>query len=69
MSNTTLANRGRYARTSMPYGCLYLNNGGSRWVTPDMRFVLVLPDGTRKVRLAEYYESFGNFAVSWHAVV
>ena len=43
--------------------CLYLNNSGSRWVTPgDMNFVLVLPDGTKKVRKADYYESFGNFA-------
>ena len=46
----------------MPCGCLYLNNDGSRWVTNDMRFVLVMPDGTRKVRLAEYYFSFGNLA-------
>ncbi len=53
---------GRYANMQMPYGCLYLNNDGSRWVTQDMRFVLVMPDGTRKVRIADYYESFGNFA-------
>jgi len=29
-----------------------------------MRFVLVLPDGSRRVRLAECYESFGNFAAT-----
>lgn len=27
-----------------------------------MQFVLVLPDGTRKLRKADYYFSFGNFA-------
>ena len=46
---------------------LYLNNDGSRWIETDkaeMRFVLVLPDGTRKVRQADYYESFGNFAAT-----
>ena len=53
---------GRYASIPMPHGCLYLNNDGSRWVDQDMRFVLVMPDGTRKVRLAEYYYSLGNFA-------
>lgn len=46
---------------------LYLNNDGSRWIETDgrrrtMPFVLVLPDGTRKVRQADYYYSFGNFA-------
>ncbi len=48
---------------------LYLNNSGSRWVevkdgtrVRDMPFVLVLPDGTRKARQADWYESFGNFA-------
>ena len=46
----------------MPYGCLYLNQDGSRWITNDMQFVLVLPDGTRKVRKADYIYSFGNFA-------
>jgi hypothetical protein len=46
----------------MPFGCLYLNNDGSRWVTRDMRFVLVMPDGTRRVRLADYFYSFGNFS-------
>ena len=56
-----MANKGRYANTPMPFGCLYLNNDGSRWVTQDMRFVLVLPDGSRKVRIAEYFFSFGNF--------
>jgi hypothetical protein len=55
---------GRYADMSMPYGCLYLNNDGSRWVTQDMRFVLVLPDGTRKLRLADHYDSFGNYAAT-----
>ena len=43
----------------------YLNNDGSRWVdlTPGaMDFVLVLPDGTKKVRKAKCFESFGNFA-------
>jgi phage-related protein len=27
-----------------------------------MELVLVLPDGTRKVRKADWFESFGNFA-------
>ena len=54
--------KGRYAKTPMPIGCLYLSNVGDRWVTQDMRFVLVLPDGTRKVRIADYWYSFGNFA-------
>lgn len=54
---------GRYQKHHMSYGCLYLNNNGSRWVNQDMRFVLVLPDGTRILRLADHYESFGNFAV------
>lgn len=46
---------------------LYLNNDGSRWIDTDkrqMKFVLVLPDGTKKVRQADYYESFGNFAAT-----
>jgi hypothetical protein len=59
-----MSNRGRYANIPMPNGCIYLNNDGSRMVTQDMRFVLVLPDGTRKVRLAEFYASFGNFSVT-----
>lgn len=45
---------------------LYLNNSGHRWLDTDrnvMKFVLVLPDGTKKVRKADYYEAFGNFAV------
>ncbi len=45
---------------------LYSNNSGSRWIDTDkhaMEFILVLPDGTRKSRHADYYESFGNFAV------
>jgi hypothetical protein len=46
---------------------LYLNNDGSRWIEfdgrkRDMKFVLVLPDGSRKVRQADYYFAFGNFA-------
>jgi hypothetical protein len=41
---------------------LYLNNDGSRWIdTQDMTFVLVLPSGARKVRKADWFESFGNF--------
>ena len=47
---------------AMPYGCLYLNQDGSKWITNDMQFVLVLPDGSRKVRHADYYYSFGNFS-------
>lgn len=45
---------------------LYMNNSGSRWIDTDkraMEFVLVLPDGTHKPRRADYFESFGNFAV------
>ena len=56
--------KGRYATCYMPSGCLYLNNWGSRWVTQDMRFVLVLPDGGRRIRLADWYEAFGNFAAT-----
>lgn len=44
---------------------LYLNNNGSRWTDTDKnerRFILVLSDGTRKERLLDYWESFGNFA-------
>jgi hypothetical protein len=44
---------------------LYLNNSGDRWIdtsTGAMNFVLVLPDGTRKLRKADYFYSFGNFA-------
>lgn len=55
--------RGRYANVSMPHGCLYLSNAGSRWVTRDMRFVLVLPSGERRLRLADYYSSIGNSGV------
>jgi hypothetical protein len=46
---------------------LYLNNNGSRWIDTSlaaMNFILVLPDGTRKLRKADYYESFGNFAAT-----
>lgn len=49
-------------------GILYLNNSGHRWITSDMRFVLVMPNGTRKVRLARCYESFGNFALTIYRV-
>ena len=49
---------------------LYLNNSGSRWIEVTgrdckrhMPIILVLPDGTRKPRQADYYEAFGNFAV------
>lgn len=44
-----------------------LNNDGSRWIDSnprEMQFVLVLPNGTRKVRKADWYESFGNFAAT-----
>lgn len=54
--------KGPYAGHAMPYGCLYLNNDGSRWVTRDMRFVLVMPDGSRSVRIADHFYAFGNFA-------
>lgn len=53
--------KGRFANIPMPMGCLYLNNDGTRWVTQDMRFVLVMPDGSRHVRLADYFSSLGNF--------
>jgi len=45
----------------MPHGCLYLNQSGDRWICEDMRFVL-LGDGKSKVRMADFYESFGNSA-------
>lgn len=42
----------------------YLNNSGHRWKTPgEMRFVLVLEDGSRKVLTADCWEAFGNFAI------
>lgn len=53
--------KGKYARVPMPYGCLYLDQAGTKSVTQDMRFVLVMADGTRKVRLADYWSSLGNF--------
>lgn len=61
-------NEGRYANVPMPYGCLYLNNDGSRWVTQDMRFVLVMPDGSRVIRIADYFASFGNFGAIGYRV-
>lgn len=54
---------GVYTNTPMPYGCLYLNNSGSRWITPDRRFILQTIDGKQTIRLYDYIESFGNFAV------
>jgi len=48
----------------------YLNNDGTRWIVLNERsrrampFILILPDGTRKKRKADYYEQFGNFAVT-----
>ena len=51
------------SKICMPYGCLYLNNDGSKWITNDMEFVLIDEmNHYQKVRCAEYYESFGNFA-------
>lgn len=45
---------------------LYLNNYGDKWIIEPRkvhhRFVLVLPDGTRKIRQADYFYAFGNFA-------
>lgn len=46
---------------------VYLNNTGHRWtdtVRSNRRFVLVLPDGTSRLRHASCYEAFGNFAVT-----
>ena len=51
---------------------LYMNNNGDKWIElkgergtkRNMPFVLVLPDGTRRLRQADYYESFGNFALT-----
>lgn len=53
---------GIVSKLAMPFGCLYLNRDGSRWVTHDMRFVLVLPNGKRRIRLAVCWEELGNFA-------
>ena len=42
----------------------YLNDDGSRWTYLERaprRFLLVLPDGTSKVRLAHHFESFGQW--------
>lgn len=55
---------------------LYLNNDGSRWIETkdgrgskrDMAFVLVMPDGSKRIRQADYYESFGNFAATCYRV-
>lgn len=47
---------------------LYMNNDGSRWVILPRRehhsFLLICPDGTRKIRQADFFESFGNFATT-----
>ena len=43
-------------------GCLYLNNSGSRWVTSDMTFALYINGKFSRLRKADFYESFGNFA-------
>lgn len=50
---------------------LYMNNSGHRWTDTDkanMRFVLVMPDGTKTERTADYWEAFGNFAVIGYRV-
>ncbi len=60
--------KGKWANIGMPHGCLYLTNSGSRWVTRDMRFVLVMPDGTKKVRIADYFSSLGNFGTIGYRV-
>ncbi len=49
-------------------GMFYLNNSGSRWAIfpkkENQTFLLVHPDGKRQVRVADFYEAFGNFAVT-----
>jgi len=55
--------KGRYQNIPMPYGCLYLNNTGSRWVRQDMRICLQIKGQILKIRLADCFEAFGNFAV------
>lgn len=55
---------------------LYLNNNGSRWITlkagrgskRDMAFVIVMPDGSKRIRQADYYESFGNLAATCYRI-
>jgi len=42
------------------FGCLYLNESGSRWVDNDRECALVLPDGQIVPRVALFYEAFGN---------
>lgn len=53
---------GAYSNVSMPYGCLYLNNNGSKWIVNDRRFILQDITGKQTIRLFDYIESFGNFA-------
>ena len=55
--------KGRYQNIPMPIGCLYLNNSGSRWVRQDMRFCLQVKGQPPKIRRADCFESFGNFAL------
>jgi len=49
-------------------GTFYLNNDGSRWVnlprSEKHRFLLICPDGKYKIRLADFFEAFGNFSVT-----
>lgn len=46
---------------------LSLNNNGDKWIEINsqgkrqMEFVLVYPDGTQKLRRADYYFAFWNF--------
>lgn len=52
----------------MRTGTFFMNNDGSRWVVLPRskyhRFLLICPDGERKVRLADFFSSLGNFALT-----
>jgi hypothetical protein len=54
---------GAYSNVGMPYGCLYLNNSGDRWITNDRRFILQTANGKQAIRLFDYIEALGNYAV------
>lgn len=47
------------------FGCVYLNNSGTKWITDRARkgmYFILIQNGIEKKRKADYYEQFGNFA-------
>lgn len=42
---------------------LYLNSTGSRWIIPELMTFALYSNGVfQRLRKADYYEAFGNFA-------